>query len=132
MPAESARLTSLRDHMITELLKVPASHLNGHPTRRLPNNVNITFEYIEGEGILLLLNMFGICASTGSACNSASLETSHVLTAMGVPHEIAHGSIRLTIGERTTDEDVAFVLEKLPEIIRRLRSMSPLTPQELK
>ncbi len=132
MSAESARLTALRDHIITELLKVPASHLNGHPTRRLPNNVNITFEYIEGEGILLLLNMFGICASTGSACNSASLEPSHVLTAMGVPHEIAHGSVRLTIGERTTDEDVAFVLEKLPEIIRRLRSMSPLTPQELK
>lgn len=132
MPEESARLTTMRDHMIRELLKVPASHLNGHPTQRLPNNVNITFEYIEGEGILLLLNMFGICASTGSACNSASLEPSHVLTAMGVPHEIAHGSVRLTLGERNTEEDVSYVLEKLPEVVRKLRSMSPLTPEELR
>lgn len=132
MPEESARLTAMRDHMIRELLKIPASHLNGHPTQRLPNNVNITFEYIEGEGILLLLNMFGICASTGSACNSASLEPSHVLTAMGVPHEIAHGSVRLTLGERNTEEDVSYVLEKLPEVVRKLRSMSPLTPKELR
>ena len=132
MPEESARLTAMRDHMIRELLKIPASHLNGHPTQRLPNNVNITFEYIEGEGILLLLNMSGICASTGSACNSASLEPSHVLTAMGVPHEIAHGSVRLTLGERNTEEDVSYVLEKLPEVVRKLRSMSPLTPEELR
>lgn len=132
MPEESARLTTMRDHMIRELLKIPASHLNGHPTQRLPNNVNITFEYIEGEGILLLLNMSGICASTGSACNSASLEPSHVLTAMGVPHEIAHGSVRLTLGERNTEEDVSYVLEKLPEVVRKLRSMSPLTPKELR
>ena len=132
MPEESARLTTMRDHMIRELLKIPASHLNGHPTQRLPNNVNITFEYIEGEGILLLLNMFGICASTGSACNSASLEPSHVLTAMGVPHEIAHGSVRLTLGERNTEEDVSYVLEKLPEVVGKLRSMSPLTPEELR
>lgn len=132
MPAESARLTAMRDHLIAELLKIPASHLNGHPTKRLPNNVNITFEYIEGEGVLLLLNMFGICASTGSACNFASLEPSHVLTAMGVPHEISHGSVRLTLGERNTDGDVSYVLEKLPEIIHKLRSMSPLTPQELR
>lgn len=132
MPEESARLTAMRDHMIRELLKIPASHLNGHPTQRLPNNVNITFEYIEGEGILLLLNMSGICASTGSACNSASLEPSHVLTAMGVPHEIAHGSVRLTLGERNTEEDVSYVLEKLPEVVGKLRSMSPLTPEELR
>ena len=132
MPEESARLTAMRDHMIRELLKIPASHLNGHPTQRLPNNVNITFEYIEGEGILLLLNMFGICASTGSACNSASLEPSHVLTAMGVPHEIAHGSVRLTLGERNTEEDVSYVLEKLPEVVGKLRSMSPLAPKELR
>ena len=132
MPEESARLTAMRDHMIRELLKIPASHLNGHPTQRLPNNVNITFEYMEGEGILLLLNMFGICASTGSACNSASLEPSHVLTAMGVPHEIAHGSVRLTLGERNTEEDVSYVLEKLPEVVGKLRSMSPLTPEELR
>ena len=132
MPEESARLNAMRDHMIRELLKIPASHLNGHPTQRLPNNVNITFEYIEGEGILLLLNMFGISASTGSACNSASLEPSHVLTAMGVPHEIAHGSVRLTLGERNTEEDVSYVLEKLPEVVGKLRSMSPLTPEELR
>ncbi|MDR0980360.1 MAG: cysteine desulfurase NifS, partial [Methanocalculaceae archaeon] len=132
MPEEAPRLAAMRDRLIAELLKIPASHLNGHPTQRLPNNVNITFEYIEGEGILLLLNMFGICASTGSACNSASLEPSHVLTAMGVPHEISHGSVRLTLGERNTDEDVNYVLEKLPEIIHKLRSMSPLTPKELK
>ncbi|MDR3102681.1 MAG: cysteine desulfurase NifS [Methanocalculaceae archaeon] len=132
IPQESVRLIAMRDSLIAELLRIPASHLNGHPVKRLPNNVNITFEYIEGEGILLLLNTFGICASTGSACNSVSLEPSHVLTAMGVSHEISHGSVRLTIGERTTDADVAYVLEKLPAIVRRLRSMSPLTPQELK
>jgi len=132
MPAESVRLSVMRDYLSAELLKISASHLNGHPTKRLPNNVNITFEYIEGEGILLLLNMLGICASTGSACNSASLEPSHVLTAMGVPHEIAHGSVRLTLGERNTEADVSYVLEKLPEIIHKLRSMSPLTPEELR
>lgn len=132
MPKESARLTAMRDRLTRELCKIPASHANGHPTQRLPNNVNVTFEYIEGEGILLLLDMFGICASTGSACNSASLEPSHVLTAMGVPHEISHGSVRLTLGERTTDEEITYVLEKLPEIIRKLRSMSPLTPTELR
>jgi cysteine desulfurase len=132
IPEESGRLAVMRDHMTAELLKLPASHLNGHPTKRLPNNVNITFEYIEGEGILLLLSMFGICASTGSACNSASLEPSHVLTAMGVSHEIAHGSIRLTLGERNTDADISYILEKLPEIIHRLRSISPLTPEELR
>jgi cysteine desulfurase len=132
IPEESERLAVMRDHMIAELLKLPASHLNGHPTKRLPNNVNITFEYIEGEGILLLLSMFGICASTGSACNSASLEPSHVLTAMGVSHGIVHGSVRLTLGKRNTDTDVSYILEQLPEIIRRLRSISPLTPEELR
>ncbi|HJJ89482.1 MAG TPA: cysteine desulfurase NifS [Methanocorpusculum sp.] len=132
MTQESARLTTLRDHMITELLKIPASHLNGHPTKRLPNNVNIAFEYVEGEGILLRLNMFGICASSGSACNSASLEPSHVLAAMGIPHEIAHGSVRMTLGENNTEEEVSYVLEKLPEIIQKLRTMSPLTPEELR
>lgn len=132
MPRESLRLKNMRDHMITELLKVPATHLNGHLEKRLPNNVNIIFEYIEGESVLLMLDAFGICASTGSACNSASLEPSHVLTAMNISHEIAHGSIRLTLGERTRDEDVTFVLEKLPEVVRKLRAMSPLTPKELR
>jgi cysteine desulfurase len=132
IPEESVRLAALRDYMISELLKLPGSHLNGHPTERLPNNVNITFEYIEGESILLHLDTFGICASTGSACNSASFESSHVLTAMGVPHEIAHGSVRFTLGEWNTETDVSYVLEKLPEIIHKLRSLSPLTPEELR
>jgi len=132
MPEETKRLTALRDEMTRELLKIPATHLNGHPTKRLPNNTNIIFEYIEGESILLFLNMKGICASTGSACNSASLEPSHVLTAMGISHEIAHGSIRLTVGERTTEEDVKFVIAALTETVAKLRAMSPLTPKELK
>ncbi len=132
MPEETKRLTALRDELTRELLKIPATHLNGHPTKRLPNNTNIIFEYIEGESILLFLNMKGICASTGSACNSASLEPSHVLTAMGISHEIAHGSIRLTVGERTTEEDVKFVIAALTETVAKLRAMSPLTPKELK
>ncbi|NLC90639.1 MAG: cysteine desulfurase NifS [Methanocorpusculum parvum] len=132
LPEEMDRLTDLRNELTRELLKIPATHLNGHPTKRLPNNTNIIFEYIEGESVLLLLNMKGICASTGSACNSASLEPSHVLTAMGIPHEIAHGSIRLTIGERTTAEDVKIVTAALKETVEKLRAMSPLTPKELK
>lgn len=132
MPEETKRLTALRDELTRELLKIPATHLNGHPTKRLPNNTNIIFEYIEGESILLFLNMKGICASTGSACNSASLEPSHVLTAMGISHDIAHGSIRLTIGERTTTEDVKIVIAALTETVAKLRAMSPLTPKELK
>ncbi len=132
MPAESVRLTALRDELTRELLKMPASRLNGHPVRRLPNNTNITFEYIEGESVLLFLNMNGICASTGSACNSASLEPSHVLTAMGVPAGSAHGSIRLTLGERTPEEDVKTVITVLTKTVQRLRAMSPLTPEELR
>jgi cysteine desulfurase len=132
LPEEMDRLTDLRNELTRELLKIPATHLNGHPTKRLPNNTNIIFEYIEGESVLLLLNMKGICASTGSACNSASLEPSHVLTSMGIPHEIAHGSIRLTIGERTTAEDVKIVTAALKETVEKLRAMSPLTPKELK
>lgn len=132
IPEENARLIRLRTWLIEELLKVPAAKLNGHPEKRLPNNVNITFEYIEGESVLLFLNMKGICASTGSACNSASLEPSHVLTSMGVPAGSAHGSIRLTIGERTTEEDVEYVIKELTEIVKKLRSMSPITPEELR
>ena len=132
MPEETKRLSALRDELTRELLKIPATHLNGHPTKRLPNNTNIIFEYIEGESILLFLNMKGICASTGSACNSASLEPSHVLMAMGISHEIAHGSIRFTVGERTTEEDVKYVIAALTETVAKLRAMSPLTPKELK
>ncbi|MDD4255318.1 MAG: aminotransferase class V-fold PLP-dependent enzyme, partial [Methanofollis sp.] len=104
----------------------PDTILNGHPTQRLPNNLNVSFRYIEGESVLLMLDAHGICASTGSACSSASLEPSHVLLAIGLPHETAHGSLRLTLGDLTTDEDVDHVLEVLPTIVERLRSMSPL------
>lgn len=120
----------MRDRLIECLHKIPKSHLNGHPTKRLANNVNVTFEYIEGESLLLLLNAKGIYASTGSACNSSSLEPSHVLTACGVPHEIVHGSLRLSLGKMNTEKDVDRVLEVLPEIVLKLRNMSPLTPQE--
>lgn len=115
-----------RDRLISELTKIPYSKLNGHPTDRLPGNVNIGFEFIEGESILMWLDMAGVCASTGSACSSASLDPSHVLLAIGVPHEKAHGSIRLSITHETTDEDIDYILEVLPPIIERLRNMSPL------
>lgn len=123
-------LLEMRERLVEGLLKIPKTHLNGHPTQRLANNVNVTFEYIEGESLLLLLNAKGIFASTGSACNSTSLEPSHVLTACGVPHEIVHGSLRLSLGRMNTHEDVDRVLEVLPEIVQKLRNMSPLTPQE--
>lgn len=123
-------LLALRERLIEGLLKIPKTHLNGHPTQRLANNVNITFEYIEGESLLLLLNAKGIFASTGSACNSSSLEPSHVLMACGVPHEIVHGSLRLSLGRMNTEKDVDRVLEVLPEIVQKLRNMSPLTPKE--
>ncbi|AAM06097.1 cysteine desulfurase NifS [Methanosarcina acetivorans] len=123
-------LLEMRERLIKGLLQIPKTHLNGHPTERLANNVNVTFEYIEGESLLLLLNAKGIFASTGSACNSTSLEPSHVLTACGVPHEIVHGSLRLSLGRMNTLEDVDRVLEVLPEIVQKLRNMSPLTPQE--
>ncbi len=123
-------LLALRERLIKGLLKIPKTHLNGHPTQRLANNVNVTFEYIEGESLLLLLNAKGIYASTGSACNSSSLEPSHVLTACGVPHEIVHGSLRLSLGKMNTEKDVDRVLAILPEIVQKLRNMSPLTPKE--
>jgi cysteine desulfurase len=132
MDKESARLLALRNRLEKGLLKIPKSHLNGHPKRRLPNNVNVVFEYIEGESILLMLNRKGISASTGSACSSASLEPSHVLMACGLPHEIVHGSLRLTLGEATTEEDVDYVLGVVSEVVPKLRNMSPLTPQELR
>jgi cysteine desulfurase len=123
-------LLEMRERLIKGLLNIPKTHLNGHPTKRLANNVNVTFEYIEGESLLLLLNAKGIYASTGSACNSSSLEPSHVLTACGVPHEIVHGSLRLSLGKMNTEKDVERVLEVLPEIVQKLRNMSPLTPKE--
>jgi len=115
-----------RDRLITELSKIPYSKLNGHRTNRLPGNVNIGFEFIEGESLLLWLDISGICASTGSACSSASLEASHVLLAMGVPHEKAHGSLRLSISHETTDEDIDYIIATVPGIVEKLRNMSPL------
>ena len=123
-------LFEMRERLIKGLLKISKTHLNGHPTQRLANNVNVTFEYIEGESLLLFLNAKGICASTGSACNSSSREPSHVLTACGVPHEIVHGSLRLSLGRMNTEKNVDRVLEVVPEIVQKLRNMSPLTPQE--
>ena len=123
-------LLEMRERLIKDLMKIPKTHLNGHPIKRLANNVNVTFEYIEGESLLLLLNAKGVFASTGSACNSSSLEPSHVLTACGVPHEIVHGSLRLSLGKMNTQEDVNRVLEVLPGIVQKLRNMSPLTPKE--
>ena len=120
------RVEKMRDRLIEELTKIPYSKLNGHRTKRLPGNVNIGFEYIEGESLLLWLDISGICASTGSACSSASLEASHVLLAMGVPHEKAHGSLRLSISHETTDEDIDYIIETLPGIVEKLRNMSPL------
>ena len=127
MEAEAARLAGLRDRLIAGLLeRIPHARLNGHSTERLPGNANISFEFIEGESILLLLDMKGIYASSGSACTSGSLDPSHVLLAIGLPHEKAHGSVRMTLGLYNTDADVDAALEALPPIVSRLRDMSPL------
>ncbi|WP_374058609.1 cysteine desulfurase NifS [Alkalibacter rhizosphaerae] len=121
------RSAKLRDRLIHGILEsIPEVRLNGHPTQRLPGNVNVSIKYIEGESILLSLDLIGIAASSGSACTSGALDPSHVLLAIGLSHEIAHGSLRFSIGKYTTDEEVDFVLEKLPTIIQRLRDMSPL------
>ena len=120
------RVAKMRDRLIEGLTKIPYSKLNGHRTERLAGNVNIGFEFIEGESLLLWLDISGICASTGSACSSASLEASHVLLAMGVPHEKAHGSLRLSISHETTDEDIDYILKTVPGIVEKLRNMSPL------
>ena len=124
--ADIPALEKKRDRLIEALTKIPYSSLNGHPTNRLAGNVNIGFEFIEGESMLLWLDISGICASTGSACSSASLEPSHVLLATGVPHEKAHGSVRLSISHETTDEDIDYIIETLPPIVEKLRNMSPL------
>ena len=121
------KLTVLRDKLIDGLLTIPYSRLNGpRGDKRLPGNVNVGFEFIEGESILLSLDFEGVCASSGSACTSGSLDPSHVLLAIGLPHEKAHGSLRLTMGDGTTEEDVDYVIKTLPPIIERLRKMSPL------
>jgi cysteine desulfurase len=124
---ENKRLIALRDRLIDGVLeRVPEAALTGHPTQRLPNSASFVFKYIEGEGILLNLDALGICGSSGSACTSASLEPSHVLQAMGIPVEVAHGSLRLTLGKSNTQEDVDFVVEHLPDIVHKLRQISPL------
>ena len=119
--------TKLRDHLIERVLnEIPYVRLNGHRTNRLPNNANFCFRFIEGESMLILLDQNGICGSSGSACTSGSLDPSHVLLAIGLPHEIAHGSLRMTLSEETTMEDVDFTADRLKEIVAHLRSMSPL------
>ena len=127
MEERAAREIQLRDHLIERVLtEIPHSRLNGDKVKRLPNNANFCFRFIEGESMLILLDQQGICASSGSACTSGSLDPSHVLLAIGLPHEIAHGSLRLTLSERTTREDIDFTVDQLKKIIERLRSMSPL------
>ncbi|MEN8614854.1 cysteine desulfurase NifS [Dehalogenimonas sp. THU2] len=129
MSGETERLTVLRDKLATELqTRIPDSHLNGHPTQRLPNNVNISFKYVEGESLVLNLDFDGIYASTGSACSSSSLEPSHVLLACGLIAEEAHGSLRFSLGKFTEAEDIEKVIEVLPGIVKKLRAMSPLAP----
>ena len=127
MPQSAPRFAAMRDRLIRGILDaIPDSRLNGHPTERLANNVNVGFRYVEGESILLMLDALGVAASTGSACTSASLEPSHVLTSCGLPPEHAHGSLRLTLGHQNTEADVDYVLEVLPGVIGRLREISPL------
>ena len=122
-----AKMTALRDRLMAGIQeRIPEVKLNGHPTKRLPNNVNFSFKYIEGESILLMLDMNGIAASSGSACTSGSLDPSHVLLALGLPHEIAHGSVRLTLGDETTAEDIDYTIDVLEKTVARLRAMSPL------
>jgi len=132
MKTEGERLKRLRDRLIHGLLEsIPSSFLNGHPTQRLPNNANVRFSYIEGESLILSLDMLGVACSSGSACTSKTLEPSHVLLAIGLKHEEAHGSLLFTLGKQNTEEDVDYVVNVLPDIVKRLRSISPLTPKEL-
>ncbi len=133
MDERNRRVQALRDRILAGILEqIPYVRLNGHPEKRLPGNLNISFDFIEGESILLLLDHFGICASTGSACTSGTLEPSHVLLAIGLPAETAHGSLRLTLGQENTDEDVDYVLMHLQTVVQRLREMSPLYADHLK
>lgn len=127
MDEKIAKETELRDYLIGRISdEIPYCKLNGHRMERLPNNVNFSFRFIEGESLLIMLDMKGICASSGSACTSGSLDPSHVLLAIGLPHEIAHGSLRMTLSEETTKEELDYVVDNLKEIVARLRSMSPL------
>jgi cysteine desulfurase len=132
MQSESGRLVKLRDRLIDGLLEpIPYSFLNGHPTKRLPDNVSVRYSFIEGESMLLSLDMMGVAASSGSACTAKTLEPSHVLLAIGLKHEEAHGSLMFTLGRQNTEEEVDYVVSLMPSIVKRLRAISPLTPKEL-
>jgi len=132
LPSFAERMTALRDKLIDGILNsIPDVQLNGHRTQRLPGNVNVSVRYVEGEALLMRLDLAGIAASSGSACTSGSLDPSHVLLAIGLPHEIAHGSLRLSLGSETTEEDVDYVIETLPNIVNTLRAMSPLNAENL-
>ncbi len=127
MKEKAAKETELRDYLIERVMaEIPYTKLNGHPVERLSNNANFSFRFIEGESLLIMLDMKGICGSSGSACTSGSLDPSHVLLAIGLPHEIAHGSLRLSLSDETTKEDIDYTVESLKEIVSKLRSMSPL------
>ncbi len=133
MEERTVKEVELRDYLIKRVLEeVPYTKLNGHAEKRLPNNANFSFRFIEGESLLIMLDMKGICGSSGSACTSGSLDPSHVLLAIGLPHEIAHGSLRLTLSEETTKEEIDYVVESIKEIVAKLRSMSPLYEDFLK
>lgn len=126
MEERGARLSKMRDRLIDSALKIERSRVNGDRVKRLPGNINLCFEGIEGESLLLMLDLKGVCASSGSACTSGSLDPSHVLLAIGLPHEIAHGSLRLSFSDQNTEDDVDYIIDILPGIVERLRSMSPL------
>lgn len=132
LPAYAERMTKLRDRLIEGILaNITDVQLNGHRTQRLPGNVNVSVRYVEGEALLMRLDLAGIAASSGSACTSGSLDPSHVLLAIGLPHEIAHGSLRLSLGSETTEADIDYVIETLPNIVNTLRAMSPLNAENL-
>jgi cysteine desulfurase len=124
------KMKKMRDSLLAGVLEIPSCRLNGHPEKRLADNLNFSFEYIEGESLLLMLDQMGICCSTGSACSSGSLEPSHVLRAIGLPPEIAQGSLRLTLGDENSEEDIDYVLEVLPETVKKLRDISPFYKPE--
>ncbi len=132
IPEKAAKVTAMRNRLIDGILKIERTRLNGSRENRLPGNCNISIEGIEGESLLLMLDMFGICASSGSACTSGSLDPSHVLLALGLKHEVAHGSLRLSIDENFTDEDIEYILETVPKVVERLRAMSPLWEKLIK
>ena len=127
MEARTNKEITMREHLMKRITdEIPYVRINGHRKDRLPNNVNVSFQFIEGESLLIMLDMAGICASSGSACTSGSLDPSHVLLAIGLPHEIAHGSLRLTLGEENTMEELDYVVDEIKKIVQRLRDMSPL------